>query len=164
MVHRQLARHRACTGLSAHKIPVSTLVVIYTSDLEVLLLERADHPGFWQSVTGSQHEGEALEATAAREVLEETGIDARQYSLSAWKLQNVYEIYPVWRHRYAPGVTHNTEHVFGLRLPGRVPVTLSPREHRASQWLPWREAAERVFSWSNRSAILKLTDREPSQA
>ncbi len=150
--------------MSAHKIPVSTLVVIHTTALEVLLLERADHPGFWQSVTGSQHEGEALDETAAREVLEETGIDARQHALSEWKLQNVYEIYPVWRHRYAPGVTHNTEHVFGLKLPGRVPVTLAPREHLAAEWLAWREAADRVFSWSNRIAILKLPQREPPPA
>jgi dATP pyrophosphohydrolase len=146
--------------LSAYKIPVSALVVIHTAALEVLLLERADHPGFWQSVTGSQHDGECLEATAAREVLEETGIDARQHRLVPWNLRNVYEIYPVWRHRYAPGVTHNTEHVFGLRLPGRVPVTIAPREHLAAEWVPWRAAAERVFSWSNRSAILRLADRE----
>ena len=150
--------------MSAHKIPVSALVVIHTPALEVLLLERADHPGFWQSVTGSQHEGETLRQTAGREVLEETGIDARHHLLTEWKLQNVYEIYPVWRHRYAPGVTHNTEHVFGLRVPGRVPVTLAPREHIAAEWLPWREAAERVFSWSNRSAILKLPQREPQAA
>jgi dATP pyrophosphohydrolase len=143
-----------------HKIPVSTLVVIHTADLKVLLLERADHPGFWQSVTGSQHEGEALAETAAREVAEETGIDARRFRLEAWNLVNVYEIYPVWRHRYAPGVTHNTEHVFGLEVPGEVPVALAPREHLSSQWLPWQEAAERVFSWSNRKAILMLPDRK----
>jgi dATP pyrophosphohydrolase len=146
--------------MSAYKIPVSTLVVIHTPGLEVLLLERADHPGFWQSVTGSQDEGEALDETAAREVLEETGIDARAHRLTRWNLSNVYEIYPVWRHRYAPGVTHNTEHVFGLRVPGQVPVTVAPREHLGAMWLPWREAAERVFSWSNRSAILKLPERE----
>ena len=145
--------------MSAPKIPVSTLVVIHTPALEVLLLERADHPGFWQSVTGSQHEGEALEETAAREVLEETGIDARRHRLTDWKLRNVYEIYPVWRHRYAPGVTHNTEHVFGLQVPGRVAVTIAPREHLAAEWLPWQEAAGRVFSWSNRNAILKLPER-----
>ena len=143
-----------------HKIPVSTLVVIHTPDLKVLLLERADHPGFWQSVTGSQHEGEALADTAAREVAEETGIDARSFRLEAWNLSNVYEIYPVWRHRYAPGVTHNTEHVFGLEVPGEVPVALAPREHLSSQWLPWQEAADRVFSWSNRKAILMLPDRK----
>ena len=142
-----------------HKIPVSTLVVIYTPDLDVLLLERADHPGFWQSVTGSQDAGEALADTAAREVAEETGIDARKYRLEDWNLQNVYEIYPVWRHRYAEGVTHNTEHVFGLEVPGRVPVKVAPREHLAAQWLPWHEAAERVFSWSNRKALLMLPER-----
>jgi dihydroneopterin triphosphate diphosphatase len=142
-----------------HKIPVSTLVVIYTPELEVLLLERADHPGFWQSVTGSQDEGETLAQTAAREVAEETGIDAGRHELSDWNLQNVYEIYPGWRARYAPGVTHNTEHVFGLRVPSRVPVRVEPREHLTAQWLPWREAAERVFSWSNRKAILMLPER-----
>jgi dATP pyrophosphohydrolase len=145
--------------LSVPKVPVSTLVVIYTPALEVLLLERADHPGFWQSVTGSQDAGESLEETARREVGEETGIDAAAYPLEAWNLQNVYEIYPVWRHRYAPGVTHNTEHVFGLRVPGPIGVRLAPREHTASAWVPWREAAERVFSWSNRKAILMLPER-----
>jgi dATP pyrophosphohydrolase len=144
--------------MNSVKIPVSTLVVIHTDALEVLLLERADRPGYWQSVTGSQHEGETLEQTAAREVLEETGIDARRHELTPWNLRNMYEIYPIWRHRYAPGVTHNTEHVFGLRLPGRVPVTLAPREHLAAEWLPWQEAAERVFSWSNRGAILRLPE------
>jgi dihydroneopterin triphosphate diphosphatase len=143
----------------ADKIPVSALVVIHTDALEVLLLERADRPGFWQSVTGSRREGEDLRDTAIREVAEETGLDALRYELKAWNLQNVYEIYPVWRHRYAPGVTHNTEHVFGLRLPHSMPVMLSPREHLRYQWLPWREAAERVFSWSNRRAILALPER-----
>lgn len=142
-----------------HKIPVSTMVVIYTPALDVLLLERADHPGFWQSVTGSQDEGESLAQTAEREVMEETGIEARRYALEDWNLQNVYEIYPVWRHRYAPGVTHNTEHVFGLRVPERLAVRVEPREHLAAEWVPWREAAERVFSWSNRKAILALPQR-----
>jgi dATP pyrophosphohydrolase len=147
--------------LSAHKIPVSALVVIHTPRLEVLLLERADHPGFWQSVTGSQHEGESLGETARREVAEETGIESPPGAIEAWNLQNVYEIYPVWRHRYAPGVTHNTEHVFGLSVPERVQVRLAPREHIAWAWVPWREAAERVFSWSNRKAILTLPERHP---
>jgi dATP pyrophosphohydrolase len=144
----------------SHKIPVSTLVVIHTPDLQVLLLERADRPGFWQSVTGSQHEGEALRDTAIREVGEETGLDASRYPLEAWNLQNVFEIYPVWRHRYAPGVTHNTEHVFGLEVPAPLAVRVAPREHLAAEWLPWDVAAERVFSWTNRKAILMLPDRK----
>jgi len=142
-----------------YKIPVSALVVIHTPKLDVLLLERADRPGFWQSVTGSRNEGETLRDTAIREVFEETGIDATLYALEDWNLSNVYEIYPVWRHRYAPGVTRNTEHVFGLQVPEGTPVRLAPREHIASQWVAWKEAAERVFSWTNREAILMLPQR-----
>ena len=149
---------------TAHKIPVSTLVVIHDPDLNVLLLERADRPGFWQSVTGSQDPGETLEQTAVREVMEETGLDARAHRLEDWNLSNVYEIYPIWRHRYAPGTTHNTEHVFGLTVPAGAPVRLAPKEHLASMWLPWREAAEKVFSWSNRQAIEMLPRRREGQA
>ncbi len=137
------------------KIPVSVLVVIHQPDGRVLLIERADKPGFWQSVTGSlDRDDEPLEATARREVAEETGIT--QGTLLDWQLSNVYEIYPVWRHRYAPGVTHNTEHVFGLTVPAGTAVTLNPREHLRFEWLPWREAADRCFSPSNAEAILQL--------
>ncbi len=147
----------------APKIPESVLIVIYTDALEVLLIERADQPGFWQSVTGSKDRiDEPLTETAVREVAEETGIivgspEVPLAHLHDWNLRNVYEIYPVWRHRYAPGVTHNTEHVFGLRVPRGTPVTLAPREHLSYQWLPWREAADRCFSPSNAEAILQLS-------
>ena len=137
------------------KIPRSVLVVIHTPALDVLLIERADKPGYWQSVTGSlDAEDEPLSVTARREVAEETGIT--EGTLRDWDLSTVYEIYPVWRHRYAPGVTHNTEHVFGLGVPHIMPVTLSPREHLASVWLPWQAAAERCFSPSNAQAIRQL--------
>lgn len=145
-----------------HKIPESVLVVIHTPALEVLLLERADAPGYWQSVTGSKDRAdEPLVATCVREVAEETGIaigsDAVPLArLRDWQLANVYEIYPRWRHRYAPGVTHNTEHVFGLEVPAGTPVQLAPREHTAHLWLPWREAADRCFSPSNAEAVLQL--------
>lgn len=142
-----------------HKVPISVLVVVHTPDLQVLLLERADHPGYWQSVTGSQNEGETLEQTAVREVLEETGLDARQHHLTDWHLSNEYEIFPEWRWRYAQGVTHNTEHVFGLELAAPVAVRVAPREHLGFVWLPWQEAALRCFSWSNAAAIRKLQDR-----
>jgi dihydroneopterin triphosphate diphosphatase len=143
-----------------YKLPVSVLVVVHTADLEVLLLERAARAGFWQSVTGSLDRlDEPLEAAAAREVEEETGIAARHGRLARWNVTNTFEIYARWRHRFAPGVTHNTEHVFGFTLPGRMPVTLSPQEHVAFEWLPWREAAEKCFSWSNRDAIRMLGER-----
>ena len=144
------------------KIPESVLVVIHTPALDVLLIERADKPGFWQSVTGSKDAiDEPLLETCVREVAEETGIvigsDAVPLSaLRDWQLANIYEIYPVWRHRYGPGVTHNTEHVFGLRVPVATPITLSPREHLHFEWLPWREAADRCFSPSNAEAVLQL--------
>jgi dihydroneopterin triphosphate diphosphatase len=141
------------------KLPISVLVVVHTSDLQVLLLERADRPGFWQSITGSQHAGETLEQTAERELAEETGLDARRYGLVDWKWQNRFEIYLQWRHRYAPGVTHNLEHVFSLPLPQPLPIKLAPREHLAYSWVPWREAADRVFSWSNAEAIRELSSR-----
>ena len=145
--------------MAQYKVPVSVLVVIHTPDLEVLLLERADRPGFWQSVTGSQDPGETLAATAMREVREETGLDPAQFELTDWKKENRYEIYQRWRARYAPGVTHNVEHVFSMRVPQPLPVTLAPAEHLRYRWLPWREAAEAVFSWSNADAIRELPQR-----
>ena len=147
---------RAC------KIPESVLVVIHTPAMDVLLINRADAAQFWQSVTGSKDElAESLEATAVREVFEETGIDCSAGSplhpgLHDWRLENIYDIYPRWQHRYAPGVTRNTEHVFGLCVPAGTPVKLNPREHTAYRWLPWREAADACFSPSNAEAILLL--------
>lgn len=140
-----------------YKIPTSTLVVVYTPDLDVLLIERADFPEHWQSVTGSQEPGETLVQTATRELCEETGIDANAYGgVVDWGMQNDFEIFKQWSGRYPPGTTHNTEHVFGLRVPERVPVTLAPREHLRHAWLPWREAAAHCFSWTNRAAIEAL--------
>jgi len=123
-------------------------------------MERADKEGFWQSVTGSKDSlDEAIAQTAAREVKEETGLDVAQFQLSDWHLQNVYDIYPIWLHRYQAGVTRNTEHVFGLTLPTTMPITLAEREHRQYRWLPYREAADCCFSASNAEAILQLPNR-----
>jgi dATP pyrophosphohydrolase len=144
------------------KIPESVLVVIHTPALEVLLIKRADAEDYWQSVTGAKDRpDEDFRDTAVREVLEETGIDcgpgtALAAGLRDWRLENVYEIYPRWRHRYAPGVTRNTEHLFGLQVPAGTPVVLSPREHTEWRWLPWREAADACFSPSNAEACLLL--------
>jgi dihydroneopterin triphosphate diphosphatase len=149
----------------------SVLVVIHSAELDVLLIERADKPGYWQSVTGSKDTlEEPFIQTAVREVFEETGILVADETanpeqqpwlvsprnLSDWQLSNIYEIYPVWRHRYAPGVVKNTEHVFGLLVPRDIPITLAPREHVNHLWLPYREAADKCFSPSNAEAILQL--------
>ena len=139
-----------------YKLPISVLVVIHTADLQVLLLERADHPGYWQSVTGSQDPGETLRETALREVEEETGLVAKQFELYDCNQQNVYDIYPEWRHRYAPGVSTNTEHVWRLALPMRLPIKVAQREHLRYVWHPHTQAAQRCFSPSNAAAILQL--------
>ena len=142
----------------AYKIPESVLVVVYTRQLEVLLLERARQPGMWQSVTGSRElDDPDLEATARRELLEETGLTVG--TLTDWEHVNRYEIWPQWRTNYAPDVTHNTEHVFGFLVDSATVATLDPAEHVAQLWLPWQEAMERTFSPTNREAISQLPRR-----
>jgi dATP pyrophosphohydrolase len=143
----------------AYKQPVSVLVMIYTPQLDVLLLERADRPGFWQSVTGSREGEESLRETAMREVLEETGLEAEKYNFADWQFSREYEIFPHWRHRYAPGITRNVEHLFGLELPAQLPVTLAPDEHLRYEWINWRQAAPKVFSWTNVEALRALGER-----
>ena len=151
--------------LNNFKIPESVLVVIHTPDLQVLMMERADSAGFWQSVTGSRDSaGEAFELVAMREVMEETGISATADRFVDWGVSNIYDIYPAWRHRYAPGVTKNTEHVFSLCVPPDTAVVLSPREHTACRWLPWLEAADLCFSPSNAEAVLMLPQFYPASA
>lgn len=144
----------------SYKIPRSVLVLVHTASREVLLLERALRPGYWQSVTGSvEHDHEPLARAAERELAEETGIDATNGRLARWNVVYTFEIYPQWRSRFAPGVLHNVEHVFALELRSRVPVRIAPDEHLAFEWLPWREAAAKCFSWSNRDAIVMLGER-----
>jgi len=143
-----------------YKIPRSVLVLVHTVEREVLLLERALRRGYWQSVTGSvDYEDEPLEETARREVAEETGIDARIGRLERWNVVYTFEIFGQWRHRFAPGTVHNAEHVFALELAQRAAVRLAPAEHLAFAWLPWREAAAKCFSWSNRDAIVMLGEQ-----
>ncbi|MBN9087322.1 MAG: dihydroneopterin triphosphate diphosphatase [Reyranella sp.] len=142
----------------AFKLPESVLVVVHTAALDVLLIERAANPGFWQSVTGSREPDDPdLEATARRELLEETGLSAG--TLTDWRLTNRYEIWPQWRARYAPDVTHNTEHVYGFLVPEVTVATLDPAEHAAQLWLPWQQAMEKVFSPTNRDAVRQLAQR-----
>jgi dATP pyrophosphohydrolase len=141
------------------KNPVSALVLIHTVDLQVLIMERADKTGFWQSVTGSLELGETPQQAAIREVFEETGLDATQYDLQDWQATNTYEIYPHWRYRYAPGITTNIEHLFALELPKKMAITLAPDEHVQYEWVDWREAAKRVFSWTNVDALKRLGER-----
>jgi len=145
---------------TVYKIPRSVLVVIHTPDLQVLMMERAGWRGFWQSVTGSlAHESEPLRDAAIREVREETGLDAARYDLRDWGVENRFEIFKKHQGRFAPGVTHNLEHVFSMAVPEPLPVTLDPAEHLSYKWLPWREAAALTLSWSNRDAILALPRR-----
>lgn len=148
------------TGRASYKIPVSVLVVIHTADLQVLMMERAKWPGFWQSVTGSlDSEDEPLREAAIREVREETGIDARQHLLVDWEEFHYFDIFKRHQSRYAPGVTRNLEHVFSLQLVSPMEIALAADEHLRYQWLPWREAAALTLSTTNRDAILQLPKR-----
>src|SRR5262245_12545592 len=142
------------------KIPVSVLVLVHTHDLQVLLIQRADRADSWQSITGSQEPGESLTETAVRELREETGIEAADHGgVVDWQVSNVFVIYPQWRHRFVPGTTHNTEHVFAIEVPIDVPVVLRPDEHLRHVWRPWRKSAAKCFSWTNRKAIRMLPER-----
>ncbi|MCQ9373855.1 dihydroneopterin triphosphate diphosphatase [Methyloversatilis sp. XJ19-13] len=145
------------------KRPQSVLVLIHSACGDILLIERAKHPGFWQSVTGSVEAGETLAEAAQREVAEETGIVAPAAQFERWHHSSRFEIFPMWRQRYPPGVTHNTEHLFSLCVSRNTPITLAPDEHRDWRWLPWREALDAVFSWTNRDAIRMLTQRKALQ-
>lgn len=145
--------------IKTYKTPISVLTLIHTADLQVLIMERADKADFWQSVTGSLEANETPYQTAIREVLEETGLDATQYDFRDWKVSNVYEIYAHWRYRYAPGVVQNTEYLFGLCLPTPQAVKLAPDEHVRYEWVDWREAAKRVFSWTNVDALKRLGEQ-----
>lgn len=135
------------------KRPVSVLVLLHDDQGRVLLLERADRAGFWQSVTGSLEEDETPVQAAVRELAEETGIMAAAADLHDWQTSIVYEIFAHWRHRYAQGVTHNTEHWFSYCLPAQTKVQLAAGEHVAQGWFSAGEAAEKVFSPSNRDII-----------
>jgi dATP pyrophosphohydrolase len=147
-----------------YKTPISALVLIYTQNmqtqgLQVMIMERADKAGYWQSVTGSVEGIETPYQAAIREVFEETGLNALDYDFQDWRDSNVYEIYPHWRHRYAPGVTENIEHLFALSLPDKMPIKLAPNEHTRYEWVDWREAAKRVFSYTNVEALRLLGER-----
>lgn len=136
--------------------PESVLIVIYMAAGEFLLIERCKPPGFWQSVTGSLEWGESPTQAARREVIEETGITEGVLKNLQW--MQVYEISPAFgRGRvYPPGVTHNLEHAYSLKLAHRVPVTLNPAEHLQYRWLRAQDAIETVSSHTNRAVIEQL--------
>lgn len=139
---------------SAWKRPESVLVLIYTRAGEVLLLERRQPAGYWQSVTGSLEWGESPEAAAARELMEETGIN--DIAVRDCQLRHTFEIHPAWKHRYHPANCINLERVFAARIDLRCRIELDSREHVAFHWLPWRLAVQCATSWTDRIAIQRV--------
>ena len=138
----------------AFRRPESVLVVIHTFDRKCLLLRRVEPPDFWQSVTGTLRWGESPAAAAAREVVEETGLDPA--ALRDAGEQRSFSIMPAWRDRYAPDVERNVEHWWYLEVPAIVPIRINPAEHTEYCWLPVGEAAAKVGSWTNREALERL--------
>jgi dATP pyrophosphohydrolase len=140
----------------AFKRPESVLVVVHTTALDCLLLERVQPQGFWQSVTGTLRWDETPAECAAREVDEETGLPTA--ALRDAHVQQSFPILPAWRARYAPEVTSNVEHLWYLEVPAVRAVNLAPSEHVAYLWLPVDAAIEKVASWTNREALHRLKD------
>lgn len=148
------SRQRGRVKNKVYKRPVSVLVVIFAKDTKrVLMLQRRDDPDFWQSVTGSLEDGETALQAAVREVKEEVTIDVAAEQLTLIDCQRMveFEIFSHLRHRYAPGVMHNTESWFCLALPHERQVIFT--EHLTYQWLDAAAAAALTKSWSNRQAI-----------
>jgi dATP pyrophosphohydrolase len=140
-----------------YRQPVSVLVVVYTDDGLALLLKRVNPIEMWQSITGSLEPGEAHADAAARELAEETGFK-NEGVLDSAGVSRRFEIDPRWQHRFAPGVVHNTEHEWRYRLPSAIPIVLSATEHSEYCWMPIKEAADKVWSWTNREALQSLAN------
>ena len=139
-----------------YKRPESVLVIVYTKDAKVLLLERRYPLGFWQSVTGSLLEDESAMDAARRELEEETGLSGELISTG---IENTFPIIAEWRARYAPDVFENHETVFAVQLESADKVRLNPAEHVDQCWLSRQQAAEKASSWTNRDAILALVPK-----
>ena len=142
---------------SLFKRPESVLVVVYTRQLDVLLIRRRKPEGFWQSVTGSLETGETPFHAASRELAEETGIVA---PVNDHGISRTFRILDAWRRRYAPGVTENLEHEFSVQLPDRCDVVLDPTEHVDYCWLPIVDAIAKVSSRTNRAALNTILKAE----
>jgi dihydroneopterin triphosphate diphosphatase len=141
--------------MTTPKRPESVLVLVYTPDAEILILERRQPTGFYQSVTGSLEWGEGHAEAALRELREETGLDP-ETSPAPCHLEADFEIHPAWRHRFPPGTESNHETVFCWRAPGPLPIRINPDEHVSWQWLPFDRALEAMSSWTNRRALLQV--------
>ena len=134
----------------------SVLVVIYAeSTYRVLMLQRQDDPSFWQSVTGTLETNETPRETAIREVWEEVGLKIEENSTALFDCKESieFEIFPYFRYKYAPNVTHCREHWFLLAMEQEFEPRLS--EHLAYQWVSPEKAIQMTKSSNNAEAIRK---------
>jgi dATP pyrophosphohydrolase len=144
---------------TAWKRPESVLVLIYTRGGEVLLLERRQPAGYWQSVTGSLEWEEPADAAAVREVREETGLEVGDCLVDCHHTSR-FEIIPPWRSRYAPTDNTNTEHVFRVEYSARPAICINLSEHGRYRWLERAEALALASSRTNREAIARFVPAE----
>jgi dATP pyrophosphohydrolase len=140
------------------KIPVSAQVIIFCSPKQILLLQRKDNPNYWQSITGSIEKSESPWNCAIREVYEETALDTNKHNLFDLSERNQYKIYNEWAHRYEKNINFNIEHIFALHLNKKENIIINPEEHLDYAWFNLPDAIEKVFSWTNRKALIKFKE------
>lgn len=125
---------------------------IYEQD-HYLVLKRADMH-VWQGVAGGGEDGEAPKEAAARETLEETGMQIdgiRQ--LSSVAMLPVLDV--VGKHLWGADVEEIPEYSFVADVDDDATITLSG-EHEDGRWCDYDEAMELLEWESNRAALREI--------
>ena len=139
------------------RMPFQILAIPFCSGEEAryCALRRADD-GLWQFVAGGGEDGETPEVSARREILEETGIAAKNIiPLTATAHLPVSVVQETYR-RHWTDIFVIPEYSFAFQCHSN--ITLS-REHTECAWLSYEEALRRLAWDSNKTALYELHAR-----